>query len=468
MARKKITHDHHVTPVTRRDFLSQGFLSFAGLTVLPSWLSPLAFGDDCPMPQLSTLPFLVIDAAGGAALPANFLAKNEKNDLLPEYTLLGWNPRESGAISEDLGAPMAAKASKLFEGINQTASAEARKNFRLATICHSAQSDSSSNLLSALGWVVKSGNKGLSLRSAVGTSNTLSGGNSSVAGGTDFTKPLFVRSLRDLTGSVGFGKEAPLGTASTDQLKGLLKMSAGLTEAELEKWMSLPEGKKLALNAKCAYVENGQNATGGDAFDPRKDANFQTIYQINQNTPENSQNVVFASLVKGTLSGQTGPSALTIGGCDYHDNTSETGDKKDNEIGQAIGRAVQAAHILKRPLFIQLITDGGCSNNPGTRIWRSDDNDRCLTVVGYYRPEGAMNLVRTQVGYYNAGQSANLETLSGLGAKVNKVAAVTFANYLRLLNPTENMSDFKAKLDKVVPSDMFKDAKELESCMFFS
>ena len=71
-----ILHGDHPKPVSRRDFLSQGFISGAALVTMPSWLQLLAdptraralTAQDCGVVSGGggQIPFLCIDLAGGA------------------------------------------------------------------------------------------------------------------------------------------------------------------------------------------------------------------------------------------------------------------------------------------------------------------------------------------------------------------------------------------------------------------
>lgn len=453
--------------ITRRDFLSQGVIPFSTAMLFPSFdflLNKARAEEDCGT-AVSSIPFLVFDCAGGAALPANFLVTDRKGELLPKYDLLGWDPVKGG-VDKSFGIGMAQTDSKILQGINNTASAEARKNFRMGAFCHSAQSDNSSNPLSAITLLQKWGYKGTRLVPGAGVVNNASGGNSSTAFPDPALKTVFVKSVSDLVNSVGFPKDNPFGKASSTQLSQFMKAASSLNDDQLSKIESLPGGKLFSKLVRCSFQSNEKNVAGGNAeFDARLDPLFQQIYQINNQTNPELQAPVFASIVKGVLTGNIGPSVLTIGDCDYHNNSQEKGDTKDLEIGTYIGRAVQAAHQMKKPLFFQIITDGGCSNQQGTRIWVSDDNDKCMTVVGYYRPDGPPTMRKTQVGHYTAGQSADLDALTGIGKSPLKVACSAFANYLSLHVPEK---DFQNEFRRIVPSgDIFANDDEVRETLLF-
>lgn len=460
----------HGRPQTRREFLSEGLIAFSATTLLPTpfgFLNKALADVECGGAQSSLIPFLVFDCAGGAALPANFLVGGPggPTDLLKSYNQLGWDPKSTPeSLSEEFGLPMSQVSSRILQGIRASASAEARKNFRLASFCHAAQSDSSSNPLNAAALIAKFGYKGSILGQGVGTENSVSGGNSQLGFPAPSYRAIFVPSVQTLIESVGLSKASALGVLSNGALGRFFSLGNRLSKTQIES-LSATHSKELLTLSECSYLENEKKVEHGSAaIDPRLDTQFQSVYGIDQDSPSNNPVVVSAAIVKNVLSQTTGPGVITIGGCDYHDGTSTTGDNKDEEIGVQIGRAIEAAHLLKKPLFIQLITDGGCSNIVGTRQWISDANEKCMTVIGYYRPDGPMAQRRLQVGHYTSGQGADTDALGGLGGRPIKVTAAVFANYVNLHVPQNQLT---GEVFKYVPSDLFNGAEELKQTLVF-
>lgn len=461
--------ENHPKPVTRREFLSYGLRTFSAVSLVPTPFSMIrsAWADDCGGGNASYIPFLTFDCAGGAALPANFLVGGQggAKDLLPSYSRLGWNPANTpDSLNEDFGLPMAKKESKILEGILASSSVEARKNLRMGSFCHFAQSDSSSNPLNVAALVAKYGYKGKMISQTTGMLNTTSGGNSAVAFPSGTYKALYVPSVQTLVDAVGIAKDSALGSLTPTSLQRLLETGKKISRGQIEHLAETVLGRTLLQTTECSYDENMKKVSGGGGVDPRTDSIFQNIYAINQNSPANEMNVVAAGIVKNVLSRTTGPGVITIGGCDYHNNDQAKSDAIDRIIGVQIGRAVQAAHVLKQPLFFQVITDGGCSNIEGTRLFVSDSNEKCMTVVGYYRPEGAVAQKRIQVGYYTDGQGAEKKALTGLGDSPVKVAASVFANYLSLHLSSNQLT---GEFFKYIKSDLFNGSAEMEQTLFF-
>lgn len=456
----------HRYPQTRREFLQHGWIPFAALACFPS-LPATARGIFSPDTEgrefKNTVPFLVIDCAGGAALPANFLVgtKDGPEALLKNYDLLGWDPHTE-SIDTQFGLPMAAHSSQIRRGILLSTTPEARARFRMGSFCHFADSDTPFNPLSAYALAVRAGCKGKLLEKGVGTRVSDSGGNSEAAGGSPADKPLNISSVDDLIQNVSLSLP-PFSDLSQNRLKTLFKMASKVSATQTSAFETSLEGQTLKKSLETSYLEN-ENNVGTSGLDARKDPLFKKIFQIDDNTAANHQDAVFATAVRALLHRQTGPTVLTISQCDYHDNTSTTGDAKDLEIGMTIGRAVQSAYELKQPLFFQLLTDGGCANLKGTRIWRSDANDKCMTVIGLYQPNGAPQQNRKQIGYYTEGQGAAKDGAAGLGNSPYKTACAVFANYLSLYySGFALMQEFT----KVVPQNPFADLKELQEILVF-
>jgi len=113
--------------------------------------------------------------------------------------------------------------------------------------------------------------------------------------------------------------------------------------------------------------------------------------------------------------------------------------------------------LTGRPFFFQLLTDGGCSASSGGREWNSDAGEKCMTVMGYYSPDGAPAMrSNVQIGAYTDGQGADMSTL--VGGQPIKAAYAVFANYL-------NICGRLGEFERLVPG-VFT-AAELDSLLVF-
>jgi len=448
--KKIIIPEGHKAPVTRRDFIKYGIIPMAGTILLPNFVTQILFraqafaaGTDagsstgiCGASTGGYIPFLVFDMAGGAALPGNFLVgkKGGPEDLLKSYDTLGWNPRGSNAIDKSFGVPMAGNnVSQILAGIKQTASAGAQKNLRMGTFCHFSQDDTQVNRTSALTLVARAGLQGKFLQSGVGSVNSLSGGNSDVALREATYKPQFIQSAQDIQNAISHGPAFQ--DLSENEIKALSQTIQNMSAEQMKQFEGLSEAEKLAQISDCGYKQAASYGKVIQGLDHRQDnqVNAVQVYQNAQVSDDqgngNLDSSVLASIAYNVIAGNTGPGAITIGGCDYHSPRPPTvGQRKDLDMGRQIGAAVELAFRMKKPLFFQLLTDGGVSSAPGTRDWTADSNVRSLTVIGYYNPNKAPEQKRLQVGEYTDGGTVNQNTL--IGDEPSKVANAVLANYL--------------------------------------
>jgi hypothetical protein len=182
-------------------------------------------------------------------------------------------------------------------------------------------------------------------------------------------------------------------------------------------------------------------------MDPRLNNEISRLYQLGDN--DSSTEAIQAGIVYNVLQGYTGPGVIMINECDYHDNTQATGDAKDLEIGRSLGRAVAAASLLKKPLFVQIITDGGITtpvSNNYERVWLGDQNQHSLSVFAYFDPEREVKLRKQQVGAYT--DKAKVDQTTEIGKGTERMVLSTLANYLYLngqLGQFESVSGVRLK-----------------------
>jgi hypothetical protein len=450
MAKKTNPFEGHKKPVTRRDFLARGTLGFSATLFAPSLLGTLfqaakadSSGSCGAAVATGLVPMLVFDCAGGAALAGNFLVGGAggAEDLLPSYDVLGWDPRAAGALDHRFGLPMSAKYSQILAGIIAEASPQAQANLRMGSFCHLSQDDSQINSTSALILAIEAGAAGSIVnRGVAGAINpdgllsppqTLSGGNSGAVDMASSYQPILANSIDDVLGAVSFGPT--LSNLSAASRRSILQAALSMSVEQLNK-LSQGNPGAFAQQMNCGFQTALGYSQAGPQLDPRNDANISKIYGINATTTAPTDpSLITAAIVMNVLKGQTGPGVISIGGCDYHDGTQTTGDAIDLSIGTQIGQALQAAYLLKTPLFFQIITDGGLSASQGTRNWSGDAGFRGMTVIGYYNPTKIPSYITAnsqQIGAFNAGQGADESTI--VGADTGQVAYASYANYLQV------------------------------------
>jgi hypothetical protein len=458
-------HAGHGRPVNRRDFMSRcagGFAAtYFGLGL--GGLAGLGLGSrrlraDDPRPPI---PFLVFDLAGGAAMPGNFLVGGAggAEDLLPSYSTLGWDPRQASALDKRFGLPMAANGvSRMLAGMLSVMSPEAQAGLRFGSILHFGRDDTGSNPLSALTLTAAAGLRGSSIGTPLGLTTNESGGNSESVYKNALYQPLPIGVLDDLLEANGVGPG--LQKLPDAQKYSLAAALAKLAGVQKDAFRGRPGGDALVRAADDAYGGLDHALKNNDGLDPRRDEDAKAVYKINEQSDGKARDVILGAVAMNVIKRNAGPGVLTIGGCDYHDGKQATGDQKDLEIGTEIGRAVELACRLKQPLFLQVITDGGLYAAGGSRNWQGDAGNKSMTVLGYYRPDGAPAYRRQasqQIGAYTSGQGVDTTTL--VGDKPALAAYAAFANYL---NACGRIRDFDQFASGVFTS------RELESVLIFA
>ena len=275
-------------------------------------------------------------------------------------------------------------------------------------------------------------------------------------GETAAFKPTPINTINDVLGSTSFGG-SPFNGFGLPKLTAMAEGGVSLSRLQKEMMATFPGGEVLADLSKCAYEKSLEFLAGVKGLDPRQDTAAQGVYQINANTEPGNANAVAAAVSMNALRGYSGPGVWTLGGCDYHDGTQTTGDARDGDMGVQIGRAVELAFRLKKPLFFQLLTDGGCASGENTRNWNSDAGGKGMTVVGYYHPDAPPKIKKQQVGHYTDGQGAERSTL--IGSEPALVAYAVFANYLNICG---KLGDFGSYAPGV-----FTGAGQLDSVLIF-
>ena len=457
--KKKLEHyQNHGKPVTRRDFLSLGILGYASFSAF----SPQLFALE-QIRKFKTLDdqlpgFIVLDLAGGAGLPANFLVGKQEGpkDYLKSYSQLGWNPRVEGH-DDQFGVPMAKESGHIYKAMMKHLSPEAAKFLKFGSLIHAAQDDSSANPLSALSLVMNMNQHvGSVLNKSIGTMDSSSGGNSSFTFPSSKFKPQVVKSSKDLNLSIGLG----------DVFNSLDKVQKELIVHKFNQLNSL-QAKKILNEEELKKVKKVHALYKDQALvdldmDARVDPILQKIYGISSSTSVVDINAKFSTIAKGVLNSLTGPAVMTIGGCDYHDNTMETGDKKDFEIGEQLGRLFEYSYQIKKPVFVQMITDGGVYSRENSRVWAGDSGDKCMSIIAYMNPNKEPEYIdkkKVQVGHYTDGQGVERKSLIGNSPALASYSV--FANYLNICNQLHRFDEFSGSMNPIFTKE------ELESVLIF-
>ena len=453
-----LRHENHKRPVTRRDFLSQGFLSGLGIIAAPTLAGFLrtpeavAQAITCNITAGAGLvPFICFDLAGGAnTAGSNVLVGGPGGqlDFLNEegYLKLGLpsdlTPEKPGQINNELGLAFHADSAFLLGIISKTSPAT-RANINGAVICARSDNDTGNNPHNPMYGINKAGADG-DLVALVGSENSDSGGNSRAPMSMvdPSVRPTKVDSSRDATGLVDTGK---LVTLLDQQDAGAVMSTAErITELKVNR---LTEDIVIRTLIQCGYAETTDlvaNYGDPDVLNPNLDPDIVgatgifTAAELSQSRFRKT-----AAVMKLVVEGYAGAGTIEQGGYDYHDSTRATGEVRDFLAGQMMGATLEFAARRSQQLMLYVFSDGSVAsdgvldNSPdgrGKGIWKGDNSSTAAAFYLVYDPAGPPQLTRPdahQIGYFRP--SGSVETASSRVANnVALLAEAVVLNYMAL------------------------------------
>jgi hypothetical protein len=331
--------------------------------------------------------------------------------------------------------------------MNSVMSEAARANTKIMTICHSSMDDSSNNQLSPLIVAAKAGLVGSVLPTGLGVRSSQSGGNSAVPVADAAFKPLQISSGSNLVSAITMGDA--LTGLSTSQRARIARAAANLSSSQVSKFESMSQGQQFKVLAGCGYLKNSDVINNSSGIDASQNEQARAVYSgLNNNGQNIEASGANAAAVFNTLMGNVGPSAIVVGGCDYHGNPQATTDAKDQECGTTLGKIIELAHRLGKPVVIAGISDGGIAYVKGERTARSDSGNRSLAFLACYKPGGVPAPLKSQIGSYTDGQAAIRDNF--FATNPSMVAYILAINYL-------NLSGRMNLVDSVIPQSFPRD-----------
>jgi len=489
-----LRHENHARPVTRRDFIAQGFLSGGAVVIGPAWLGALlkasragaALSPDinlllppgqCNVPTaFGALPFICFDLAGGANLvgsevivgvqggQANFLSTAGYGRLGVPGNMV---PSSSANIDPSLGLLWHADGA-IKRGILSKATTPATAaGTNGAVFCAMSQNDTQSNPHNPMYGIAKAGAQGL-LLTLIGTESSVSGGNSlapmaminpalqpttisqpsdSIAlvpmppGGTP--DPLAVAVLESQA-RISSGSTPVSGAQDPAAFSGALDPSVHLYPTDATKDTTLKN------QVRCNYVKAAHTADKfGDpaALDPLKDqlitGGAAPIFLASDFS--DSDVAKTATVMKLVINGFAGAGTITMGGYDYHDGTRATGEMRNFKAGQMIGAVLEYAQRKNTPVMIYVFSDGSLNSNGMVDSstdgrnklgWQGDNSSVASTFFLVYSPKGRPGLrngtAGQQIGYFSADGNV-VSTSSPAANSVNQLVELVILNYMGLI-----------------------------------
>lgn len=430
---------HEKKPVTRRDFLSAGLIGFSSTMAISPLILTLAKSGNAEAQELvckassglDLCPFVNIKLSGGMAMAANFLPLDKGGQLLPSYSLMGMGLGSTVPVQYEFANRATFYGnSSLLAGIREKALASTLGKSNFVGLCIRSQDDSAMNKFDITGLVGKAGVIGKILPN-LGRANTVTGVNNNFAYVRP-NAPLIISQFADVEGALNV--TGSLSSLSQTQKSNLFRSIQNLNSRQVASVNQMTGGSLLSKLLGCANQDNTKlvsaTATQLDV-NPLSNQAFSQIWMIDANTPKNSMNFIFATMVYNAINGNASTVNLEMGGYDYHNGTRVSGDAKDLQAGQVIGQVLQSFALMNKKGFITVTSDGSVSSaqsDVAGSPWVSDRGTGGAAYMMSFDPLGAHTIKSGQVGHFTAGQVSDDTFLTG--ANVELAAAAMFANYM--------------------------------------
>jgi hypothetical protein len=480
-----IRHESHKRPVTRRDFIAQGFRTGPAVVAVPTLLAALVRSEVArgnPLsPDLEAMlgatecniqagagkvPFICFDLAGGANLngsemligqsgdPLNFLSTQAYAKLGLPGNMTPNSPNAASATNDFINMEFGAawhSDGAILRGMQASTQVATRANVNGFPIAARSENDTGNNPHNPMYGINRIGADG-QLLTLIGSQNTDSGGNSMSPASmmNAAARPTKVDRASDVTGLVDTGELGTLFTNSDDAiavLESMTRLSHRKADVAQTKLSATDEAAVRKL-VKCGYLKSTYLAdrfrTPGDL---NPDLDPQIVGASGIFTPaEYSADNEFrktAAVMKMVVNGLAGAGTITMGGYDYHGQGRNTGETRNFRAGRCIGACLEYAARMQKPLMIYVFSDGSLSANGvvnmtvegrGKLDWASDNQSTAASLVLVYKPTGRPQFrdsTRKQIGSFSAGGDVVTSSSPAANA-VNLLVETVLLNYMAL------------------------------------
>ena len=441
-----LLHPDHSRPVTRREFISQGFMAGSGAVIGSSMLGMLATSGKANAAFLSQdlvnlkgstfcnivegadkIPFICFDLAGGANFAGSNVLVGGQDGIEDSLTSAGYSKlgipgdrlpdfATNAFVNRELGIPFHSESS-LLAGIKKRFPTPTNVNG--AVIPARSDNDTGNNPHNPMYGINKAGSRG-SLLTLIGSRNSVSGGNSmSPASMIDLSvQPTKIDRPTDTKGLVDTGQLATkMGLKNaTRVMESIQRVSSKkINNANIQTGLNttVPDSspaetydEKIKEQLNCAYVKSADvvdqfgdpTALDSSTGDSEIAAIFpigDTDGDINNGVNHDRELAKTAAVMKMVVNGYAGAGTITMGGYDYHTGNRTTGDARDFRAGQCIGACLAYAKVRNKPLMIYVCSDGSVASNGtpddgagGKLVWTGDNSSTACSFFLVYKPGG--------------------------------------------------------------------------------
>ncbi|MGA8203569.1 MAG: hypothetical protein WB812_03565 [Woeseiaceae bacterium] len=487
-------HGDHPRPVTRRQFVAQGFLSGAAYATSGGILSLFANPREALAalsPDLDGLlqnpcgiatngagkiPFICFDLAGGANIAGSNVLIGQEGGQQDFLSTAGYRTQGlpgdmvPGLTDATLQLPYANfdlglgfhLDSAFRRGILNSLTPGNEAFINGAVIPARSDNDTGNNPHNPLYGIAKAGAGGLgadgSILTLTGTDNTDSGGNSMapMALYDPGLRPTKVDRPADVVNLVDTGDL--VGILSKDDATAVMESIYRLTDLKMDQVNTqISRDAVIKELVRCGYLKSADIADrfGGVPIDPGDDPQIVgptgifTDAEFNANDTDGREFRKTAAIMKLVVNGYAGAGCIELGGYDYHGGRRAEGEVKDERAGRCMGACLEYAARVGVPLMIYVFSDGSLSSNGaidntaegrGKGEWTSDNSSTAAAFFLVYNPGRRATLMgatpeeqalHQQIGYMDAGGAVQ-RAATPAANNVNLLVNTLLLNYMAL------------------------------------
>ena len=445
-------HPDHRRPITRRDFIGQGFLAGTasvlggGLLSLfadprSAWaalspdLEPLRASCGINVLGAGKIPFICFDLAGGANMAgSNVLVGGPGGQLdflsTQGYSKLGLpgdmipsaiDPLTNlDYVDRTLGLAFH-RDSAFLRGMQTSMSPGTAANVNGAIIPARSDNDTGNNPHNPLYGIHRAGADG-SLLTLIGSRNSDSGGNSMAPASmlNAEARPTKVDRPSDVTGLVDTGQL--VGLLGQDDAVAVMESIYRISDRKMQQvstGLNFPDPNQAPITrdevvedlVRCGYLKSADIADRfGDptTLNPNLDGDIVGPGGIFSATEFSSDSEFqkTAAVMKLAINGFAGAGCVTMSGYDYHGGRRAEGEVKDFRAGRCMGACLEYAARANNgagvPLMMYVFSDGSLSSNGvidntadgrGKGEWTSDNSSTAASFFLIYNPGGRPTLI---------------------------------------------------------------------------
>ena len=486
-----LRHPDHPRPITRRELISQGFLTGAASVVgagvfglfadpraayaaLSGDLDPLRGACGISVLGAGKIPFICFDLAGGANIAGSNVLVGKQGGQLDFLTTAGYSKlgipgdmippvidplTNLDHIDTSLGLAFHSR-SAMLAGINGSIGAGTALTTNGAIIPARSDNDTGNNPHNPMYGINRAGANG-SLLTLIGSRATESGGNSMALPMmvNPEVRPTKIDRPSDVTGLVDTGQLITLlGQADAVAVMESIYRISDLKMQQVSPGLGVTQDQIIEDLVKCGYLRSADIADQfGDptTLNPALDTNIVGPNGIftQAEFDGDSEFRKTAAVMKLVVNGFAGAGCITMGGYDYHTGDRSTGEIRDLRAGRCIGACLEYAARANNgagvPLMIYVFSDGSVASNGtidnspnggGKGVWTGDNSSTAASFFLVYRPgvrpalftgDSLAPEIHQQLGHFRS--DGSVETAGSPAANaVNLLVETVILNYMAL------------------------------------